>query len=331
MARSTCNSPHLACFQVEVADIHASSSALKSFTTTIAADGIEECRKACGGHGFLACSGLPELINSYLQSPTVEGDNHMLPQQVFKVLLKLVQAVQSTEIVDDYKSCDSYGLVPSLQAIVNGKSEQCGAIDQTSFCDLDTLLLAFRHRAARLLVGVARQLEHDVAGGTSMQQAWNDALVAMAKGSRAYSLFLVLQDFVEGIREEQRSSLLGPNEIDVLFDLARLFGLYWVEKDLGEFLEDGYFTSSQAKWVAPSVLLALGKLRPNAVALVDARDISDFRLKSVLGRFDGDVYPHIMEAAERDPLNSVDPGPGYDPALKALIRGGAGVFTVSRL
>jgi acyl-CoA oxidase len=37
--------------KTEVSDVHASSSALKSFTTMIAADGIEECRKACGGHG----------------------------------------------------------------------------------------------------------------------------------------------------------------------------------------------------------------------------------------------------------------------------------------
>jgi len=255
----------------------------------------------------------------------------MLPQQVLKVLLKLVQAVQSGESLDAYKPCDSYGLVPSLQAILSGKSEQCTAIDQKSLCDLDTLLLAFRRRAARLLVVVAQQLEHDIAGGKSMQQAWNDALVAMAKGSRAYSLFLVLQDFVEGIRAEQGSSLLGPNEVDVLVDLARLFGLYWMEKDLGEFLEDGYLASSQSKWVAPNVLLALDKLRPNAVALVDARDISDFRLKSVLGRFDGEVYPHIMSAAERDPLNAVDPGPAYDPALKTLISGGAGAYTASRL
>jgi acyl-CoA oxidase len=56
----------------QVADIHATSSALKSFNTMIAADGIEECRKACGGHGFLSSSGLPELMCSYLQSPTVE-------------------------------------------------------------------------------------------------------------------------------------------------------------------------------------------------------------------------------------------------------------------
>jgi acyl-CoA oxidase len=255
----------------------------------------------------------------------------MLPQQVLKVLLKLVQAVQSNQGLEAYKSCDSYALVPSLEALTHGKSEQCNAIDQTSLGDLKTLLLAFRHRAARLLLVVSQQLENDVIGGKSMQHAWNDALVAMAKASRAYSLFLILQDFLQGIGEEQGSSLLGPNEVDVLKDLARLFGLYWMEKDLGDFLVDGYLSPSQAKWVAPNVIHALDKVRPNAVALVDAQDISDFRLKSALGRFDGDVYPHIMTAAEKDPLNAIDPGPAYDPALKNLIAGGAGAFTVSRL
>lgn len=315
---------------MEVADIHASSSALKSFTTTVAADGIEECRKACGGHGFLACSGLPELINSYLQSPTVEGDNHMLPQQVIKVLLKLVQALQSGDDVEAYKKCDSYALIPSLELIIHGKSEQCNAVDRRSLCELKNLLQAFRHRAARLLLVVAQQLEKDVVGGKSMQQAWNDALVAMAKASRAYSLFLILQDCVRGIKEAQQSALLGPSEVDVLLDLAQLFGLYWMEKDLGEFLQDGYLTTAHAEWVAPSVLQSLDRIRPNAVALVDARDISDIRLKSALGRYDGDVYPHIMKAAEKDPLNAVDPGPAYDPALKSLIQGG-GAFTSSRL
>ena len=34
------------------ASLHATSSALKSLCTTIGCDGIEECRRACGGHGF---------------------------------------------------------------------------------------------------------------------------------------------------------------------------------------------------------------------------------------------------------------------------------------
>ena len=316
----------------EVSDVHAASSALKSFSTMIAADGIEECRKACGGHGFLSSSGLPELFTTYLQSPTVEGDNHMLPQQVIRVLLKLVHAVQHDDGMEKYKSSNSFALVPSLKMILRGKAEQCSAINANDLCDLSTLLAAFRHRCARLLVVVAKQINDDITtNNVSPKVAWNNALVTMAKSSKAFSLFLLIRNSIEGIRDEQRKGIIGRPEAQVLSDLTKLFALYWMEKDLGDFLEDGYIRPNQAKWVAPSVLKYLAVIRKNAVALVDAPDFSDFRLKSALGRYDGNVYPHIMKAAEKDPLNAVDPGPAYEPELKRLITGGAGIYTASRL
>jgi acyl-CoA oxidase len=324
-----------------VTDIHASSSALKSFTTTVASEGMEDCRKACGGHGFLACSGLPELVTTYLQNPTVEGDNHMLPQQVARVLLKVLGAVKKgttrAELESFYRDCDSLRLIPSLQTIVSGKVSRCGARSKEDLLDLTLVLLpAFEHRAARLLVQVATQLESDAkTNGKSPQQAWNGALVAMARMSRAYSQILLVANFVDGIRHEEddpRSSSVGPDEIAVLYDLARLVALYWMERDLGDFCEDGYVSPRQATWVHEAVLGLLSTVRPNAVALVDARDFSDFRLKSALGRFDGEVYPAIMEAAKRDPLNRTDPGPGVEH-IKRLVVDGVGAYTgtVSRL
>jgi hypothetical protein len=44
-------------------------------------------------------------------------------------------------------------------------------------------------------------------------------------------------------------------------------------------------------------------VRPNAVALVDAFNYTDHYLGSVLGRYDGDVYPALYEEAWKDPLN----------------------------
>lgn len=36
-------------------------------------DGIETCRKMCGGHGYSLFSGLPELVNTYVAVNTFEG------------------------------------------------------------------------------------------------------------------------------------------------------------------------------------------------------------------------------------------------------------------
>ena len=49
---------------------------------TLMQDGIEECRKLCGGHGYLCSSGLPELFAVYVPACTYEGDNVVLLLQV---------------------------------------------------------------------------------------------------------------------------------------------------------------------------------------------------------------------------------------------------------
>ena len=43
--------------------------------------------------------------------------------------------------------------------------------------------------------------------------------------------------------------------------------------------------------------------RPEAVALVDAFDYSDYALNSPLGCYDGNVYERLYETAQRSPLN----------------------------
>ena len=53
--------------------LHAESSGLKALLTQRVADGIEALRKLCGGHGYSALSGLPELSNNYLALATLEG------------------------------------------------------------------------------------------------------------------------------------------------------------------------------------------------------------------------------------------------------------------
>jgi acyl-CoA oxidase len=79
-----------------LAHMHSMSSGLKSLCTMLAADGVETCRRAMGGHGFGGGSGLIQLNNDYLSKPTVEGDNWMITQQVAAYLIKkMTTAVDS--------------------------------------------------------------------------------------------------------------------------------------------------------------------------------------------------------------------------------------------
>ena len=52
-----------------LADLHATSCGLKSLASSTAAEGLEACRKACGGHGYSSFSGIGPWYADYL--PTI--------------------------------------------------------------------------------------------------------------------------------------------------------------------------------------------------------------------------------------------------------------------
>jgi acyl-CoA oxidase len=68
--------------QLRAADLHATSCGLKALASTTAGEGLEVCRRACGGHGYSNYSGIGPWYADYLPTLTWEGDNYMLTQQV---------------------------------------------------------------------------------------------------------------------------------------------------------------------------------------------------------------------------------------------------------
>ena len=48
-----------------LADLHATSCGLKALGSTIAAEGLEVCRRACGGHGYSSFGGIGTWYGMY--------------------------------------------------------------------------------------------------------------------------------------------------------------------------------------------------------------------------------------------------------------------------
>jgi len=58
--------------------LHATSAGLKAFSTAGMMNGVEQCRLACGGHGYSQASGLPKIYASQVSACTYEGENTVL-------------------------------------------------------------------------------------------------------------------------------------------------------------------------------------------------------------------------------------------------------------
>ncbi|KAH7659380.1 Acyl-CoA oxidase protein [Dioscorea alata] len=131
-------------------EVHACTAGLKSLTTSVTADGIEECRKLCGGHGYLCSSGLPELFAVYVPACTYEGDNIVLLLQVARFLVKTVSQLGS-------------GKQPTGTTAYMGKVEHltqctCDVQKAADWLRPSTILEAFEARALRMAVTAAKNI-----------------------------------------------------------------------------------------------------------------------------------------------------------------------------
>jgi len=172
-----------------LAELHATSSGLKAACTSAAAEGIEVCRRACGGHGYLESSGLPPLLGTYAQAVTVEGDNALLPQQTSRFLLRAVAGLREG-VEAGVPAASLAGLVPAscrylchrlcrsrhplgsggadpAAAPCGAASACCGAASAEELASFGALQAAFDHRAGRLVLALEALLGRLVAEGRS--------------------------------------------------------------------------------------------------------------------------------------------------------------------
>jgi acyl-CoA oxidase len=82
----------------DIAEVHATSAGLKGLASYLAAIGIEDCRKACGGHGYLLNSGVASLSADYVWQTTAEGDFIVLLLQTARFLMSQFKAARTGEV-----------------------------------------------------------------------------------------------------------------------------------------------------------------------------------------------------------------------------------------
>jgi acyl-CoA oxidase len=155
-----------------LADLHATSCGLKALSSTIAAEGLEVCRRACGGHGYSSFSGIGPWYSDYLPTTTWEGDNYMLTQQVARYLLKSARTVLAKATPTN----DTTRILSHFQSRAN-----IGCAFDILGSDAD-VVAAFAWRASFLTFEALRHRDEQ-------KKPWNDLLVDFYRLSKYYPCF----------------------------------------------------------------------------------------------------------------------------------------------
>lgn len=303
-----------------LAELHSASSGLKSLCTMLAADGIETCRRAMGGHGFGGGSGLVGLNADYLSKPTVEGDNWMITQQVAAYLIKkMTDAVETPARAPENPTDElfQFYLRSRSHRIPQTVVKPNGDIDDQAIVDI------FQWRAADLSYRAytARVTE---------KKPWTKLMLQLHNLSRAYSEHILVSTFYNAL-SAPASSLDGPTPA-VLRTCFRLYALYTLDTYASSFAMTGAVAAESVYALQDAVVQLMSELRPHAVKLVDAWSVPDWLLNSALGRYDGKVYEELYDMAHRrNPLNRVTFNPDWRSDEIVLGSGDGGRHILAKL
>uniref|UniRef100_A0A665XA90 Acyl-coenzyme A oxidase n=1 Tax=Echeneis naucrates TaxID=173247 RepID=A0A665XA90_ECHNA len=167
--------------------------------------------------------------------------------------------------------------------------------------------------ACSLVQIAAKSIQQELQHRKNQEDAWNNSAIDLVRASDAHCHYVVVKLFTDKLGE------IGDTAIhSVLSTLALLYALHGITQNSGDFLQAGLLSVPQMMLISARIKELLSQLRPNAVALVDAFDIRDKKLNSVLGRYDGNVYEHLFEWARRSPLNSTEVHESFHKYLKPL-------------
>eukprot|EP00392_Amoebophrya_sp_AT5.2_P008922 g8950.t1 len=294
----------------------------------LAVDGMEQCRKALGGHGYLNCAGVGPNTLSVLPQATYEGDFVVLSIQVGQVLLGAVTAKMM-------KGKKSNPHTPLLQYIYD--------FDPTAERKpptMDELVV----KANWVHYSTAETFQEAVmaAGGKIGASALDEVKIEMMRMTYSHAYVMYATAFLEQLKQVPKNLAQALTPLFTLYCLTVIDSGYDKGGGLGDFIACGALPGDDRRisaLVTKEIKRCLQLRRTDAVPLMDGWNLPDFLLNSVLGRYDGRVYEALYEQTKKlriknphfhfqhggdemlaiEPLNARDITDGYYDHLQFMI------------
>ncbi|KAH8389956.1 hypothetical protein KR200_004726 [Drosophila serrata] len=280
-------------------DMHILSCALKVLCTTDGCAGIERLRLSTGGHGYLTAANMSNIYGNAVAAYTYEGENTVLLLQIGRALVKAWAA-----FVEKKPVSASYTYFASSM-----KLKEFPKWDNSWQC----IIKALQYTAAQKTRIAFENLADRMASGQSQ------GVPELTRAAELHGRQFVCQTFLEqitGPKAQKRSASLNK----VLENVLELFLVQTVLNNLNDILRFINLSDADLRSLQKRLEVSLEKFRPNAVAICDGFDFHDRVLNSVLGSYDGNVYPRLFDSAKRSTMNQKPVQKSFETYLKPLMK-----------
>ncbi|KAL8581251.1 hypothetical protein ACOMHN_038351 [Nucella lapillus] len=275
-------------------EIHALSCASKPLSGWMAQDAIQECREACGGHGYFKVNRFGELRDDNDPNLTYEGDNNVILQQTSNYLLSFVDTIRKNPGQAIETPLGSVEFLGQMEAVLSSKFRPRSMEDclNPAVC-----LDAYKWLVCHLLKDSNDRLQSQLSSGKDSFTARNNSQAYFCRSlALAYIEHEVLRRFMAVIEDKEGEAT--PAKLQpILRRMCALFGLWSLEKHLTTLYQGGYITGSSApRLIRESILRLCGEMKDDSVTLVDVLAPPDFILNSPIGASDGQIYKNLYGA-----------------------------------
>lgn len=277
-------------------ELFALSAGLKALSTWSTAATIDECRQACGGHGYSGYAGFGQGYDDWAVSCTWEGDNNILSLSTGRAVIQSGLRVLAGE--------KAFGAASYL----NESSKKEG-----SFLDISYLVTLWHWvTRAQVLETASRykELAKSIGGPAAMEKL-------------SFSRINIARLHCTGFQIASLASSAQhakPEIQGVLTDSALLFALWSIEKDASVFLKSGALNPETVKEVSNLVDEYCRKVRTYAIGITDSFGLSDFYVNSPLGAHDGQVYTNYWRKVNDANPSMTAKAPYYENVQKPFFK-----------
>lgn len=284
-------------------ELHALSCCLKSVTTTDCAHGVETLRLACGGHGYMASSSLSNIYGFSTAAQTYEGENTVLLLQTARYLMKTWKA-----------AVEGKPLQPTVSYLSKVATAKVAPRFQNTLLGMAEI---FQFSTGKMIQRTFENLERTKQRGLTNEESVNACSIELANAAEMHGRsFLLISGY---LYTEKLVKKFSPELKKVIWDLVELFIVDTLLGNLSVVLQFVTLTQDDVDMMQSRLEHVLGRIRPNAVGIVDSFDFHDDLLNSTLGAYDGNVYERLFADAMKSPLNQEPVNQSFGKYLKPLM------------